>query len=463
MYTARSINSIATTARGSMQVARTLTSIASRNIANAETPGYAREYVQVMPELSGIGVRNGPLQSLKAQFLERGFLAANGRHGFHASQRPHLRVAEMGANDLGTGGLSKAIDEFRGAFQNLSANPAGAAERDAVMITGRALGNAFASTRGHLENTTNLAKSDVIATVDKVNLLATEVASIDKQIRAARPGEERNTLFARRSASLQELSGLVGITVLNQKDGTVHVQTSAGRTLIEGGRADTLKVAANPPADGPLELTFVGSDGVERAPIGGSAAIGGGLGGLVTAHNDVLRPALNNLDQLAFDVAATFNTTHQAGAGLDGTTGRDFFEPIAAVQGAARTFTLAAGFQTDFIAASADPLITGDNRNALALADLMSASGVISGGQSAQTVWGTIGGSISQALYNANKGAELELGSRDQLENLLVSEIGVSTEDEMMGIMQARQQLDAGATVMREVQRMTDTIFSMVS
>jgi flagellar hook-associated protein 1 FlgK len=463
MYTSRSINAIATTARGGMHVAKTLTSLASRNIANAETPGYAREYVQVMPELSGIGVRHGPLQSLKSQFLERARAGANGRHGFHQAQQSHLRVAELGVNDLGTGGLAKAIDDLRGAFQNLTANPGGQPEREAVVITGRALGNAFGSTRTHLENTTNLAKSAVISTVDRVNTLSTEVAAIDRQIRAARPGEERNTLVARRSASLAELSTHVGISVLNQKDGTVHVQTSAGRTLIEGGKADTLRVAANPPADGPLELTFVGSDGVERAPIGGSETIGGGLGGLITSHNGVLRTALNDLDQLAFDLAGTFNTFHQAGAGGDGNSGRDFFEPIAAVQGAARALKLNPGFKAEHVAVSIDPFVPGDNQVGLVLTDLLGPDAAISGGRSTQAVWSDIGGSISRALYNANKGAELELGSRDQIENLLLSEVGVSIDDEMMGIMQARSQLDAGATVMREVQRMTDTIFSMVS
>lgn len=462
MYTSRSINAIATTARGGMQVAKTLTALASRNIANADTPGYAREFVQLMPELIGIGVRHGPLQSLKSEFLERALVGANGRHGFHQAQQPHLRVAEMGVNDLGSAGLAKAISDFRGAIQNLSANPASAPERDNVLATGQALGQAFTSTRTHLENTTNLARSAVMNTVDRVNELSSEVASLDTRIRGSRPGEERNTLVARRAASLQELSTHVGISVLHQKDGTVHVQTNAGRTLVEGGRADSIRVASNPPADGPLELTFISSDGTERAPLGAASSIGGGLGGLIASHNDVLQPALTNLDQVAFDLATAFNTAHGAGAGLDGTTGRDFFEPIAAVQGAARALRLVTGFERSHIAASIDPLVTGDNQTALALADLIGPDGVVSNGKSLGSAWTDISQSISRALFNANKGAEFELGSRDQLENLLVSEIGVSIDDEMMGIMQARTQLDAGATVMREVQRMTDTIFSMV-
>src|SRR5262245_19855035 len=147
-----------------MSVAQTAAALVSRNIANAQTPGYAREILPIAAALGGLGVTSGPPVAMRAALLERALQGANGRAGFYDSQVAHLTIAEEAVNDLDGVGLGKSLDDFRAALSALSANPSGDGERRELLRQGAALGASFAATREQLDDAAQGARDEAIQT-----------------------------------------------------------------------------------------------------------------------------------------------------------------------------------------------------------------------------------------------------------------------------------------------------------
>jgi len=445
-----------------MSVAQTAAALVSRNIANAQTPGYAREVLPIATALGGLGVTSGPPTAMRAVLLEKALQAANGRVGYHEGQVPHLTLAEEAVNDLDGIGLGPSLEDFRTAIAALAANPSGETERRSLMTQARSLGAAFSSTRRQLDDAGDGVARDAVAVSNQVSNIATQIAMLDQRIRSARAGEEVNSYLSQRSALVSTLSGLVDVEVRTGPDGTLAVSTAGGRSLVEGGIANRMIVEISGPPARSLAIRFERSDGTKLEAIAGSE-FGGKLGGLLAAHEATIMPALQDLDALAFDFMNTFNAAHAAGFDVTGAPGGDFFTAPTSVEGAASHFELASGLTPDGIAGALDPSLgPGDNSNLLLLADIAGDAGALSSGASVPATWRGISTSVSQALANATSGGEFELASKDQLENLLAAENGVSIDEEMFNLTQAQTALEASSKVIGAAQLMTDTVLSLV-
>jgi flagellar hook-associated protein 1 FlgK len=453
------ITAILSSARSGMMVSQAQAALVSRNIANAQTPGYVHEVLPISAALGGLGAWSGPPTAMRDALLERALATANGRIGYHDSQVRQLSIAEEAVNDLDGTGLGPSIEAFHRALAPLQANPGGGSERASFLTAAKSLGTAFAATRSQLDDAGARIREEAQAVVGRVNSLAAEIASIDSRIVAARAGEEANSLAARRSALVNDLSSLVSVDVIPRPDGTLHVAVG-GRALVEGGKAAALMLSIDGPPARSITVNVKKNDG---SVVGAMDAVGGELGGLISAHDEKIVTALDDVDQLAYDFMNAFNAVHEAGYGLDGVSGRSFFTPPAEVAGAAGLVRLADGMSADKIAAASDPsLVPGDNTNLAALSDILGGGPTVPSENSVLRVWQQIGSSLSQQLAEARSGAALEGGSRDQLANLLASEHGVSIEEEMMRMSQAQTSLEAANTVIREAQKMTDTVLGMV-
>lgn len=446
------LTSIYSSAHRGMSIAQSAAALVSRNIANAQTPYYAREILPLSEALGGLAVMAGPPQALRATLLEHALQGATGRTAYFDAQLPHLSLAEAAVNDLDGVGLGKRLDDFRAALAALSANPSGQSERRALIATGEALGAAFASTRRQLDGVAVDIEHDARATAEEINTLTAQIAALDQRIRAARAGDEANTYRSQRAALLGTLAGLTDIDVRLNADGSTTVSTAGGRALVEGGQATRVVVEAMaPPARG-IEIAFERPDGARLEAIAG-AELGGKLGGLMHAHEHTVVAAVDALDQLAFDFVSTFNATHAGGFTADGTPAGAFFTAPTAVAGAAAAVALSAGLTADEIGAALDPaLAPGDNGNLLRMIEVARDDGA----------WRSLSREVSQAVAGVEAAGDFERESRTQLENLFASATGVSIDEEMFALTQAQAALEASSRVIGEAQRMTDTVLGLV-
>jgi flagellar hook-associated protein 1 FlgK len=356
--------------------------VISNNIANANTPGYARQIFQQGTRASlGNGFISGGVIALGVTnfidpFVERQLTEEFSDLGTYDGRRLALSNMENILYESDGEGIGTALSEFFNSWSELSQDASSGALRVSVREAARTLADRLNNAHAQLQELRGNMSSTISTRVDQVNSLTAQLASLNDTIRNATDDTAKLELKAQRTVVLQELSQEVGINYFEAADETITVQlVGTGLSLVNSNQSATLSVNDDLSSGGNLaiESTIAG---------GGSSTIdvtsyinNGRLGGNLIERNTTMNNALSDVNQLAFDLADQINTLHQAGYGLDGNNGRNFFAPLAGVDNAAALISLDASIETstdNIAAAEEDPAVSGvgDARNALAIVDL---------------------------------------------------------------------------------------------
>ena len=151
---------------------------------------------------------------------------------------------------------------------------------------------------------------------------AVRIASLNDEIfRAESSGREAPDLRDQRKVLLDEMAGLVSVEQVSMRDG-IGIMVG-GQLLVGGNQANAL--ATIPDADNPPhhDVGFVRSDGSVFAIT--EHIDGGEIGGLLVLRDTDIVGFQDRLDRLAGVLVNEFNQQHQAGFGLDGSTGIALF------------------------------------------------------------------------------------------------------------------------------------------
>jgi flagellar hook-associated protein 1 FlgK len=444
---------------------RSALAVAAFNIANAQTPGFARRVnnFQTGP-IRGMGVVAGPAQAIRNAILARSLMGGQSRLGYHDGQLSALRQSETALNDLDGTGVGAEFTRFKTALDLVAAAPTGAAERQGLVGAAKALATVFATASRQLSDASTATFDEARDVAGTINQTVKEVATLNERIRQ-NVGVEGDLvgLVDQRDALLTELSESLDIQVVSQDDGSVLVYTAGGRPLVTGSGASTLQVAnTGAPPSFEIGVTITKAGGAVVDPL---VPMGGRLGGLIDAHNDVMASQVARLDEIAFSFVQAFNTQHQSGTTPDGQPGGPFFEPLTTSVGAARNIQVSAAIVADpslIAGASATPSGPSDNANFQALRDLTSQPGVMPDGSSILTAYDAMVFNVATGVSNAETGSAIETAAVLQIQTLIDSESAVNTADEELNLAQAQSTLDAAAAVTSTATNMLDTLLAMV-
>ncbi|HEY5675056.1 MAG TPA: flagellar hook-associated protein FlgK, partial [Malonomonas sp.] len=264
-------------------------------------------------------------------------------------------------------------------------------------------------------------------------------------------GQDANSDRDRRDLLLKELSGIIGASTFETSNGTATVQLGNGMPLVEGTQVTRIQAVASG-VDTNLELAF----GTTTLPLGRSA-LGGEFGGLYQARDVMIPDVVNRLDQLAFTFANSINAQHQAGTGLDGVAGRDFFVAPVAVAGSASSLSMSITATAELAAgASISP---GDNTNALAILQLEQQQ--LLGNDTFVSYYGKIAATVGVETARNRQAKQGFEDSLIQLQNLRDGLDGVSIEDEMINLLQYQKGFEASAKFLSTVDEMMDTLLTL--
>lgn len=115
------------------------------------------------------------------------------------------------------------------------------------------------------------------------------------------------------------------------------------------------------------------------------------------------------------------------------------------------------------IAAAMDhDALPGDNRNALAIADLQFQTLMAGGTSTFDGYYGALIGEVGNAASEAENNANYQISLVDQLQNRREQISGVSLDEEMTNLMKFQHAYDASAQMIRVVDEMLDTIIGLV-
>jgi flagellar hook-associated protein 1 FlgK len=434
--------------------------VTAQNIANAQTPGYARRRVLLSAQANDNGViAQTPWRGSRgvlADRVERMRDEAAGRQlqrelahsGRGQALADMLGRAEAVFSDLQGTGLSSQLGDLFRAFSRLGADSESLPTRRQVLQVASTLTDTLHEQYANLSQVQREADTEVQATVEQVNRLTAEVASYNARIAQLSPEGQADTLLDVRDQALEQLAELVGAEAVPQEGGMVDVIVQ-GRRLVTGTRASSLSLETNPPTGFPQPVFADGS---------GLAAPQGKLGGLLAARDQSVPRYLAALDDLADNLRDRLNALHQTGVGLDGSTSLDFFVGSAGATGLAVNPALLAAPQK--LGASATGA-AGDGARALDLAALGDALTMSGGLESfAQFYAGLVAGAGSDsAAAQEQRDASDTMVAAVRTQQQSVE--GVSLDEEAVNLIRYQQAYAAAARVVQTTREMMQTLLEM--
>lgn len=336
------------------------------NIANAQTPGYARRRLEMMEPVSGsdsifyrgninpAGVEiRGVSRSVDAWLIEDSRLSS-GDSERAATKLGWLGKVEGALSD-DSNGIKTGLTRLFTTADQLTADPGNRTLRSQFLQAVDEVASGFRTAAGQLDRMSEGIGGAAGSTVDQFNANLQALEQINIGLRKARPGSTNQaSLMDERDRLLDKLSLQAGVSATFENNGSVTLRASgSGDLLVGGGVVNPIAVTAA--ADGRLSYSIGGS------PL---TITTGSLAGLSEAANHVADQR-SELDALATSFAAQLNAAHQAGTDANGNPGTPLFTGTSAA-------TLTAAALTPEQVAAADA--SGSNGNMLALGAMRGAT-----------------------------------------------------------------------------------------
>ncbi|MEM7307063.1 MAG: flagellar hook-associated protein FlgK [Planctomycetota bacterium] len=287
------------------------------NIANANTPGYSRQKLNIATEMPvnlrglviGNGVKTTSVERTVDALLNRRIVRQVAVTGRLESQLTGMTEVEAMLGELDGRGIGSLLDDLFTSVSELSTNPEDSILRSGVGQAALALSSQFNSISSGMTNLQRDTAAELDTRVEEVNLLASDILELNEEIaRAEAAGVAANDLRDRRELAFEELSRRVDATAVEESNGAMRVLV-AGNTLVSSSRVYELGVAED--VGGDPRLTIEGAKGF--VPV-----TGGSIGGLLDTTSRFIPQISSELDDLARNLILEFNRVHSTGVPSSG-------------------------------------------------------------------------------------------------------------------------------------------------
>ncbi len=421
------------------------------NVANAQTPGYSRQRVELAASLPenllaagqlGTGVSLEQIIRIRDQFLDLQFRRAASRLGEAEVEEATFRRIQALLDEPSDRGLGQTLTRFFSSFQDLAVHPTDLSTRFQVRERGLELVSAFRRLDGELDALAGELEGEMDLRVREVNDLAGRIAELNQKIRSLEAGgASANDLRDLRDRLIDDLSRLVALSVKEQPDGTVQI-TVGGSLLVDGTEVNPM---AWENQEGQIQLLLGGN------PI---QIEGGRLKGLLESQNDLVPWAQATLDKLAQGIILEVNQVHSNGFGLQNQQGPFFSGTGAADIG------VDSQIQQDVnrIAAAAMPSSPGDNTNARALAGLRQALTMDGNTLTFEGFYSAFVGEVGLQTQGAGRLVEAHQAMVDTLSTRREEVSGVSVDEELTHLIEHQRVYEAMSHFVRIVDELLETL-----
>jgi len=455
--------------------------VTGENIANVNTPGYSRQEVVMenrpVTTSSGFALGSGvAIQTVRRSYdgmLQQQIVDGNSTYQQSLARQSALEQIEPSFNELASDGLGKALDNFFGAWQDLSTNPQGTAERQALLSRSQILTDTFHQVSNSLASVAKSANDNLVGITADVTDNARNLALVNTQIIATQAvGGNPNELLDQRDLLLQKISEKVGITTTLQADGSATVKLKGGEELVSGTKYATLYTSADAavPSANEIRLSGLGNPPAKAAgdldisttvggTVGGVPNSLGKLGGTLAVRDTIVKDYRDKLDEIASQLVSTVNAQHRAGYGIDGTTGNNFFDPAGTTSATISSASLVAAK----IAAGTGSN-TGDNLNALKLAAIQNKTDIAfsTGGASFDGFYNSLVSTVGIETQGAQQVTAQGTAFLKQLNTLRSSNSGVSLDEELVNLTKYQRAFQGSAKVISAATDMLDIVMGLV-
>lgn len=295
--------------------------IIGNNIANAATPGYHRQEIVLKPQseaysngqMIGQGVEYDGIRRMVDQILDDEILRQESSLSELDRRLQTLKTLESAYGELSTSGLSTTIDTFFSAFDDLSTRPQDVNLQSAVLASAETLTNQFRSLGTITANMENLMFSEAQSTVQRINQLASQIASLNQEVYTQKMrGYDSSNTMDQRDGLVIELGKLTGVTTILRDTGMLDV-TASDVSLVVGAVSTEIEVGLINNSG-----TYLLGLRPKETDVYDTQVNGGTLGGIFALRNTILQEMSHKLDTLAQTLITKVNRLHVQGVGLNG-------------------------------------------------------------------------------------------------------------------------------------------------
>lgn len=255
-------------------------SVTGNNIANADTEGYSRQYVDqrdsysmtTKPGAQGMGVNAQQVLRYYDAFLERSYVRQSTVSSRWNEQDTIMTSLEGLFNESNRSGLNSAMGLFFEAWQDLALYPDSTAHREALLSYADSMRDMFSSTVDSIKQLQSEMDKSIDEAVSRVNEISKAIAELNKQITANTVDgiSNPNNLYDERDRLVRELATLVDVETVDNGKGNFQVQLTTGQPLVDGQQSWEIEMLG-PQAENRLkpestyqgQIEFDGSDGFE--------------------------------------------------------------------------------------------------------------------------------------------------------------------------------------------------------
>lgn len=455
--------------------------VASENIANVNTPGYSRQRVllETAPPTNhngfplGTGVKISTVERYYDALLQKQLLNAGATSGYNNANLQLLQQVEPAFNELVYDGLGTAINNFFNSWQDLTLNPSGTAERQAVLSKAEIMTDQFHYVSRTLTTAMVTQDESLASQTSAINKQLKDIAYLNGQIKTTELIQgNANEMRDQRDYLIRQLGENVGIGFTENSDGTTDVyytDSNAASTkynLITGSDViNNFTLVAGAALPDPaatnrhnIQLTSTGAGPV----ISNIAPVTGKLGATLVTRDTTLQGYLTDLNAIANKLVTDINGLHVSGApgpttwDNTGAAGAAFFAAAGTTAANILLDVNVKGLPDRIAAASGATFYKGDNSNAMAIAQLNATTGGYSMSYKALVA------KVGQDVQSAKTVVSQDAAFMKQLVTLRDSNSGVSLDEELTDLIKFQRSYQASAKLITTATDMMDIAIGLV-
>ncbi len=307
------------------------------NIANAQTPGYSRQTVQLQTsggQSTGAGFFGKGVDVVTVQRASDAFLTSQSQVASSMAAMDDARSTNLQQLETvfppGDNGMGAAVGSFMNSFVDLANSPSDSSARQVILSDAAEVADRFATAGGQLDRLQNGVTSDLRNSVAQFNQMATQVASLNADIAALRgTSSAPNDLLDQRDQLVKQMGNLIKVSTITADDGTMGVFIAGGQRLVLGAEAQQLAVTPDPSNTSRSVISI--SDSGQLHELSSDLLVGGSISGLLNYQDSDLVSARNQLGQMAASLSARVNQVQANGIDMSSPAGSG--NPIFAVGG----------------------------------------------------------------------------------------------------------------------------------
>lgn len=472
---ASTLNHIMNMGAESLHNSRVGVDTTGHNIANAHTPGFSRQRVnlesrhpvQYGNHVLGQGAKIQSVERLHDRFIEAQWRKELQQQGALKGESDGLDRLETFFSPEMNSTMRDRATTFFNAVREFANFPDEPAVRTNLVESGMALTQSINATHSGIAQVQEDVSAEINANVSVINQKLQEVARLNQSIKEmeADSTSRANDLEDRRDAVVRDLAKLIDTQVYKDEHDQLTVRGPGGVLLVEGTRASSFEMDHD--HDKGIYHRLVLRDAFRQSTRDVTDIVSQGrLAGLIKVRDVHARGLRENVNTYASSLASGFNAIHSKGYGLGEyaeINGRNFFEGLDELGEPGHTLRVSTLIKNepDAIGAAMTPGATGDNVIGNALVKLFYEPIVAEKGMSLAQHYDDFVGRLGIDTLHARENSKASDIVVTQIEAQREAVSGVSLDEEAAALLKYQHLFTASSRIITTADEMFRTVLDL--